>query len=128
EPGDRFATGGLSFTGAMLGATMSGDRLDAVVVGAGISGLAASFRLARGGLRVAVLEASERAGGAIETVSDDAWRFEMGPNTIVESDESVGRLIRDAGLEAEKIVASPSAKRRYLYKGGGLVPLPDNPV
>ncbi len=106
---------------------MSGDRLDAVVVGAGISGLAAAFRLARGGLRVAVLEAGERAGGAVETFSDGAWRFEMGPNTVVESDESVGRLIRDAGLEGEKIVASPSAKRRYLYKGSQLVPLPGGP-
>jgi len=106
---------------------MSGDRLDAVVVGAGISGLAAAFRLARGGLRVAVLEAAERVGGAIETFSDGAWRFEMGPNTVVENDPSVGRLIRDAGLEGEKIVASPSAKRRYLYKGSQLVPLPGGP-
>jgi oxygen-dependent protoporphyrinogen oxidase len=102
--------------------------MDAVVVGAGISGLATAFRLARGGLRVTVLEATERVGGAIETFSDDAWRFEMGPNTVVESDESVGRLIRDAGLEGEKIIASPSAKRRYLYKGGELVPLPGNPI
>jgi oxygen-dependent protoporphyrinogen oxidase len=106
---------------------MSGDRLDVVVVGAGISGLAAAFRLARGGLRVAVLEAAERVGGAIETFSDGAWRFEMGPNTVVESDESVGRLIRDAGLEGEKIVASPAAKRRYLYKNSQLVPLPGGP-
>jgi oxygen-dependent protoporphyrinogen oxidase len=106
---------------------MNGGRLDVVVVGAGISGLAAAFRLARGGLRVAVLEAAERVGGAIETFSDGAWRFEMGPNTVVESDESVGRLIRDAGLEGEKIVASPSAKRRYLYKGSQLVPLPGGP-
>jgi len=106
---------------------MSGGRLDAVVVGAGISGLTAAFRLARGGLRVAVLEAAERAGGSIETFSDGAWRFEMGPNTVVESDESVGRLIRDAGLEGEKIAAFPSAKRRYLYKGSQLVPLPGGP-
>lgn len=106
---------------------MSGDRLDVVVVGAGISGLTAAFRLARGGSRVAVLEAAERVGGAIETFSDGAWRFEMGPNTVVENDESVSRLIRDAGLEGEKIVASPSAKRRYLYKGSQLVPLPGGP-
>jgi protoporphyrinogen/coproporphyrinogen III oxidase len=106
---------------------MSGDRLDVVVVGAGISGLTAAFRLARGGLRIAVLEAAERVGGAIETFSDGDWRFEMGPNTVVESDESVGRLIRDAGLEGEKIVAYPAAKRRYLYKGSQLVPLPGGP-
>jgi oxygen-dependent protoporphyrinogen oxidase len=106
---------------------MDGGPLDAVVVGAGISGLTAAFRLVRGGLRVAVLESAERVGGAIETFSDSAWRFEQGPNTVLESDESVGRLIRDAGLEAEKVVAAPTARKRYLYKGGELVPLPGGP-
>jgi oxygen-dependent protoporphyrinogen oxidase len=106
---------------------MSGERLDVVVVGGGISGLTAAFRLRRGGLRVAVLEAAERVGGAIETFSDGVWRFEMGPNTVLENDESVGRLIRDAGLAEEKIVAAPKAKKRYLCKGGRLVPLPGGP-
>jgi oxygen-dependent protoporphyrinogen oxidase len=103
------------------------DRLDVVVVGGGISGLTAAFRLRRGGLRVAVLETAQRVGGAIETFTDGTWRFEMGPNTVLENDESVGRLIHDAGLDGEKIVAAPSAKRRYLYKGGKLVPLPGGP-
>jgi oxygen-dependent protoporphyrinogen oxidase len=98
-----------------------------LVVGAGISGLTAAFRLKLGGRRVAVLEAAARAGGAIETFSEGGWRFEMGPNTVLESDESVGRLIEDAGLADEKIVAFPSAKRRYLYKGGHLIPLPGGP-
>jgi oxygen-dependent protoporphyrinogen oxidase len=98
-----------------------------VVVGAGISGLTAAFRLKRGGRTVAVLEAAARVGGAIETVSVDGWRFEMGPNTVLESHESVSRLIEDAGLAGEKIVAAPAAKRRYLYKGGTLVPLPGGP-
>jgi protoporphyrinogen/coproporphyrinogen III oxidase len=106
---------------------MSGDRLDVVVVGGGISGLTAAFHLSRGGLRTAVLEAAERVGGAVETFSDGAWRFEMGPNTVLENNESVGRLIRDAGLDGEKVVATLSAKRRYLYKGGKLVPLPGGP-
>ncbi len=97
------------------------------MVGAGISGLTAAFRLKLGGRRVAVLEAAARVGGAIETFSEDGWLFEMGPNTVLENDESVGRLIRDAGLDGEKIAAAPSAKRRYLYKGGELVPLPGGP-
>jgi oxygen-dependent protoporphyrinogen oxidase len=106
---------------------MSDGRLDTVVVGGGISGLTAAFHLARAGRRVAVLEAAERVGGAIQTYDDGAWRFEMGPNTVLENDESVGRLIRESGLDGGKITAAPSARRRYLYKGGRLVPLPGGP-
>lgn len=111
-----------------LGTGHTLQRLDVVIVGGGISGLTTAFHLKQGGLRVAVLEASKRVGGALETFVDGPWRFEMGPNTVLESDPSVGRLLREAGLEGEKITASPSAKRRYLYKGGALVPLPSGPL
>ena len=109
---------------------MNGDRVDTLVIGGGISGLTAAFHLARAGRRVAVLEAAERVGGAIETFSDgsdNAWRFEMGPNTVLESDPGVSRLLHESGMEGEKITAAPSAKRRYLYKGGRLIPLPGGP-
>lgn len=106
---------------------MTTARLDAVVIGAGISGLTAAFHLKRGGMRVAVLEAADRVGGSMETLTDGPWRFEMGPNTVLGSHESVGRLILEAGLEGERILATPSGKRRYLYKDGKLVPLPGGP-
>lgn len=98
------------------------------MIGAGISGLTTAFHLARGGQRVAVLEASPRVGGSLETKADGPWRFELGPNTVLESHESVTRLIREAGLESEKVTASPSARRRYLWKGGRLHPLPSGPL
>ena len=107
---------------------MNAERLDVVVVGGGISGLTTAFHLKRGGLRVAVLEASERVGGAMETFSDGPWHFEMGPNTVLENNPSVGRLIQESGMDGEKVTASPTAKRRYLYKGGALIPLPSGPV
>src|SRR5439155_23944716 len=66
---------------------MNGDRLDVVVVGGGISGLTAAFHLSRGGLRTAVLESADRVGGAVETFADGTWRFEMGPNTVLENKE-----------------------------------------
>ena len=101
--------------------------IDTLVIGAGISGLTTAFHLSRGGQRVAVLEASSRVGGSLETKTDGPWRFELGPNTVLESHESVTRLIREAGLEGEKVTASPSAKRRYLWKGGRLHALPSGP-
>lgn len=43
---------------------------DVIVLGAGAAGLAAAERLARTGLRVTVLEARDRTGGRVHTVSD----------------------------------------------------------
>ena len=88
--------------------------LDVLIIGGGISGLAAAFHLKRSGLNVALLEASSRVGGAIETHAEGDWRFELGPNTVLESDPSVAELIAAAGLGGEKITASPSARRRCL--------------
>jgi oxygen-dependent protoporphyrinogen oxidase len=106
----------------------SPDVLDVLVIGAGISGLTTAFHLARSGLRVAVLEASSRVGGSLETRTAGPWRFETGPNTVLENHESVTRLLREAGLEGEKVTASPSAKQRFLWKGGRLHALPTGPL
>lgn len=101
--------------------------LDVLVVGAGISGLTAAFHLARGGLRVAVCEASARVGGAIETREEGGFRFELGPNTVLDRGSAMGELIAAAGLDDERLEATPDARRRYLWKGGALHALPAAP-
>jgi protoporphyrinogen/coproporphyrinogen III oxidase len=106
----------------------SAPPLDAVVIGAGISGLAAAFRLARAGMRVAVLEASPRVGGALLTHAEGGFRFELGPNTVLESDPGLPALLRDCGLEGERVAAAPGARRRYLWHRGRLVALPGGPL
>lgn len=98
------------------------------MIGGGISGLVTAFHLVRGGRKVVVLEASPRVGGSLETKTDGPWRFELGPNTVLENHETVTRLIREAGLEGEKVTALPSAKRRFLWKAGQLHALPSGPV
>jgi oxygen-dependent protoporphyrinogen oxidase len=102
-------------------------RTDAIVVGAGISGLTAGFYLSRAGLETVVLEASGRTGGAIETLRVGKWVFERGPNTVL-GKPPVQHLLADAELGERVIEAHPAAKRRYLWKGDRLLPLPGGPV
>jgi monoamine oxidase len=60
-----------------------GERI--AVIGAGMAGLAAARQLADDGFTVMVIEARDRLGGRIQTVTTDAWPIpvELGPSFIV---------------------------------------------
>jgi monoamine oxidase len=62
-----------------------GERI--AVIGAGIAGLAAARQLTDAGFEVMVIEARDRLGGRIQTVTDDSWPIpvELGPSFIVSS-------------------------------------------
>lgn len=104
------------------------SRVDALVVGAGISGLTTAFQLKRAGRTVAVLESTARVGGAIATREDGDWRFELGPNTVVPRGPEVFQLIADCGLADEQLNAAAAARKRFLWKDGALRALPSNPL
>ncbi|MEL6252991.1 MAG: 1-hydroxycarotenoid 3,4-desaturase CrtD [Bacteroidota bacterium] len=52
----------------------------AIVVGAGIGGLATSIRLRAKGYEVEVFEASDKAGGKLNQMNEKGYRFDMGPS------------------------------------------------
>ena len=52
----------------------------AIIVGSGIAGIAAAIRLAKKGYAVDVFEANDYAGGKIHALSDQGYRFDMGPS------------------------------------------------
>ena len=96
-----------------------------VVIGAGISGLACAYRLKQLGVRPLVLEASERAGGAIRTVRRDGYTFEMGPQAPRFS-APVWQIVRELGLEREFVAGDPKAAR-YIARNGKLERAPFSP-
>src|SRR5262249_14833517 len=92
---------------------------DAVVVGAGIAGLACATELARRGREVLVLEAAARAGGPAETLRSGAYLLERGPNTV-RANPALLALIAHAGLTPVEARRAPPA----FVSDGKVVVLP----
>ncbi|MFT7579858.1 MAG: oxygen-dependent protoporphyrinogen oxidase [Myxococcota bacterium] len=95
-----------------------GRRL--VIVGAGISGLAAAQSAAETrtelGLDVdiVVVERAKRVGGKAQTVRRDGWLVETGPTGYLDNEPLMDRLVAAAGLE--KIVANAAAAHRFVVR------------
>ncbi|MEO9490453.1 MAG: NAD(P)/FAD-dependent oxidoreductase [Marinomonas sp.] len=85
-------------------------RYDAVVLGAGVSGLHTAHLLEQAGLSVAVLEARSRVGGRVMTLSDLPGHPEMGFNSM---GSAYGR-----GLDLAKQLDVPMAEVGHRYRHG----------
>lgn len=96
-----------------------------VVVGAGLSGLACGFELARAGDEVVVLEAANRVGGVVSSISKDGFLFEEGPHTIQASSDEFRRLCGDLGI-ADTLISADGRAKRWLWFHGELVALPSS--
>ncbi len=98
------------------------------IIGGGITGLTAAFRLRQRSIPVTLYEASPRVGGVIQTVRQDGYLAEFGPNSILETSPKITSLIRDLGLEDRRLYSDPGAENRYLVRGGQPVLLPGSPL
>jgi protoporphyrinogen/coproporphyrinogen III oxidase len=98
------------------------------IIGAGITGLTTAFYLKRAGVPVTVFEAGKRAGGAIQSLRQNGFLAEFGPNTILEASPKISRLIHDLNLESRRIYPDPNAKKRFLVRGKKPVAMPSSPL
>jgi oxygen-dependent protoporphyrinogen oxidase len=97
------------------------------IIGGGITGLTAAYRLRQLNLPVTVYEASARLGGVIQSVEQDGYLAEFGPNTVLETSPKIVALIRDLGLESRRLYSDPAAGKRFLVRNRRLVDLPGSP-
>jgi oxygen-dependent protoporphyrinogen oxidase len=97
------------------------------IIGGGISGLTAAYRLKQAGASITLYEASARCGGPVQSIRKDGFLAEFGPNTMLETFEAVTSLVGDLGLDEHKIYAGDAAKNRYIVRDGKPVPLPTSP-
>ncbi|MFT6714508.1 MAG: oxygen-dependent protoporphyrinogen oxidase [Planctomycetota bacterium] len=93
-----------------------------VIIGAGISGLAAAAAAAdiRGDheLEILVLEAAGQVGGKAQTIRRDGYLLEAGPTGYLDNEPLMDELVQKAGLQ--KLSADDAAARRFLVRDGKL--------
>ena len=89
-------------------------RSDAVVIGAGLSGLAAARRLTEGGAATVVLEARDRVGGRTLSAEVAGHTVDLGGQFVGPGQERVGMVIAVSlmGWERE---AEPTGGSRKAY-------------
>ncbi|KAG2567073.1 protoporphyrinogen oxidase 2, chloroplastic/mitochondrial [Panicum virgatum] len=97
------------------------------VVGAGVSGLAAAYRLRKSGVNVTVFEAADRAGGKIRTNSEGGFLWDEGANTMTEGELEASKLIDDLGLHDRQQYPN-SQHKRYIVKDGAPALIPSDPI
>ncbi len=98
-----------------------------IVVGGGISGLAAATFLVSAGHDVVVLEASPEPGGKVRSTREDGRVLDHAANGWLDSEPAMGRLLKLAGLDGQVLRASDAARERWIYADGRLHEAPLGP-
>lgn len=97
-------------------------KYDAIIIGAGLTGLSTAFFLKRKGFNILVLEKNDRIGGAMCSHAEDGFVYEEGPNTGSMSNPELAELFELLDLEPEN--AKRSAEKRLILKNKKWYPLP----
>ena len=101
------------------------QRTSAIVVGAGIAGLACAHRLHSQGVDVLLLEAHAHPGGVIASTARDGHLFESGPQSF-QLTPAIAALVDELHLHDGLLTADANAPR-YIVKHGRLEKLPMSP-
>jgi protoporphyrinogen/coproporphyrinogen III oxidase len=96
-----------------------------VVIGAGISGLTAAYRLHKAGARVTLLEAGPRVGGVIHTVREQGCLLETGPDCWASNKTAALDLVNELGLAGQVTGTREGVRRSFILHKGALQRLPE---
>ena len=98
------------------------------VIGGGITGLTAAYRLLEQRHDVVLYEGADRVGGVIQTIQRDGFLAECGPNTLLETSPEITGLIKKLDLEQRRFDPNPDSDARYILRNGEPIQMASSPL
>jgi len=97
---------------------------DIIIIGGGLTGLTLAYYLKKAGKDFMLIEQQDRTGGVINTISEQGFTYETGPNTGVLSTPEIVELFEDLEPECKLDIANSQSNKRYIWKKGSWHALP----
>ena len=98
-----------------------------IVVGAGMTGLAAAWELQQRGVPYVLLEAGDYFGGKVQSEpTDDGFLVEKAADAFILGKPWALELAHEVGLQEELIHPREDTKKLYFLRGGKLLDFPQN--
>lgn len=101
------------------------------IIGGGISGLAAAFRLGELAdanqmpLETAVFEGGMRVGGALDTICRDGFVIETGADSFLSEKPAAAKLAERLGIDQQMIGTQQQFRKTFVVRGGRLIEIPE---
>lgn len=102
-----------------------------VIIGGGITGLAAAHRIAERAvetgqkIELILLEAGSQLGGTIRTQHRDGFLLEAGPDSFISEKPEALELVRRVGLESNLLETNKEHRRSFIVRDGRIRPVPE---
>ena len=107
---------------------MDNSKIKISILGSGISGLSTAYWLKKAGYKIQIFEATERAGGTIQSTRKKGFLIDYGPNSGLETTPVLRKLTDELDITSRLVYANENANNRYILKKNKLYPLPTNPA
>ncbi|MEI6107442.1 MAG: NAD(P)/FAD-dependent oxidoreductase [Opitutae bacterium] len=105
---------------------MKDSHYDVVIIGAGMSGLAAGIRLAHFGQKVCIFERHNTAGGLNSFYSVDGRKYDVGLHAMTNyvppgvKGTPLGKLLRQLRIERDEFALCPQKQSRIAFRDRSL--------
>lgn len=96
------------------------------VIGAGITGLAAAYYFQKKltEANITIIEQQDRPGGKVQTIRQDGFVIERGPDSFLARKPKLIELVKELGLEHELVGLNPNVGAATILHKGEFHPIP----